>query len=1282
MSLNFTEEGIRRLPAPIVDKLQALIDRVRAVTILKGAFATAALTIGAVIAIMMVYAAVPFLPDWVGYLGSLLVLGVLLYSGWRYLFQPLSRKLNLADIARLVEQRHPELQERISTSVELLASDDPEELKGSEQLIRMVVKEAITDVVSVRPEEEFTRRKAKPFIIAAAALVAVLVLSFIIWPKLTPRLFARVVAPYANIGNMYAGMLKVTPGDQVVLKGDPLNIQVNIDRPRVRRAELRMQHGEADPVIERMTRSDESDTEQSVFAVYFPTVTESFTYRVRSMKAETGEYTVTVVEPPAIEGLTVTWDFPSYTGLADITRTNRGEHITAPVGTHLTFKARYNKKVKFSTMMVENKMVGEGIVGQQAGEWQVVVKPQMDAPWKIPLEDQYGHTNRQEERMITAVADRVPEITIQKPEDNTLRLQPTELLPIDYFVQEDYGLSALELQLDFDGQKQSPVALGLPTRLAGSSQPIWTGRAMLDLAALKLDGVRQVRAHLLVRDNLPGAFDGPQEGASRTLVIDIDRSAQSLAQQAIEQQKRDVEEALRQILERLHRARESSEHAPNWVRENDGLPDWLLDHLKRGHKELSAADAGLKDLAEQVVETPYASMASELADIAEKDTTTARNAIELIQLTDIKGERLEHAEDVKEHTQIAINRVAELLKTREDLSEKAEALAELTDLAKEEFQLANEAQELAEDKSAEPELAEQALEAWKQEQQQLANELGDLLKEDQQALAEQMAKDAETASELAQEATELSERQEQIADLSEQAQNEAAQEDDLAQEIQQALQELQEQIGAEAAEIGEQLSQLAEDAQAETDSSSEPAGAANEPPAEPETGPSDSAAPEQAESLSEASEALEQASESARDAAEDIGSSELADAIEHAEAVSEQLQQASEALNPSEPEASPNAPEGEEASQPNAQPTPQEQQVSEEIQGLMAEQEAVQDALAALEEGNVAEALAALQEAVQGQVEELAEAADAFAAQQEALDNPGAENLAEQGAELAGDAAEALAEAGEPAAGEPAAGEPASGEPAAGEPAAGEPASGEPAAGEPAAGEPATGEPASGEPAAGEPASGEPAAGEPAAGEPASGSPPSAEAAAAAGESLAQAAEAFGQLEELLAGQAEQLAAAAQPSDALADGSQLGESLGQAAEAAAAPSAEAAAQAAEAAAQAMAEMANAAAQSLGMQAAPGLPSNAPGQPAPGQPGELTQQPGGTEPSELGSSPDVASVQMPEFLARMGLSTADWIKMRALGANDVEVSAMADIPEEYRELVSKYFREVARQSVKK
>ena len=49
MSVQFTEEGIKRLPEPIVNKLRALIKRIRLVTFLKGTFAAAAWTLGAVL---------------------------------------------------------------------------------------------------------------------------------------------------------------------------------------------------------------------------------------------------------------------------------------------------------------------------------------------------------------------------------------------------------------------------------------------------------------------------------------------------------------------------------------------------------------------------------------------------------------------------------------------------------------------------------------------------------------------------------------------------------------------------------------------------------------------------------------------------------------------------------------------------------------------------------------------------------------------------------------------------------------------------------------------------------------------------------------------------------------------------------------------------------------------------------------------------------------------------------------------------------------------------------
>ena len=52
----------------------------------------------------------------------------------------------------LTDAQRAEIEERISTAVQLLSSDDPDELRGSEQLLAEVVKAASLDVREVRPK--------------------------------------------------------------------------------------------------------------------------------------------------------------------------------------------------------------------------------------------------------------------------------------------------------------------------------------------------------------------------------------------------------------------------------------------------------------------------------------------------------------------------------------------------------------------------------------------------------------------------------------------------------------------------------------------------------------------------------------------------------------------------------------------------------------------------------------------------------------------------------------------------------------------------------------------------------------------------------------------------------------------------------------------------------------------------------------------------------------------------------------------------------------------------
>ena len=295
------EDAFAKLPRPIVRKLEALIGRVRRVALLKGIFAVLAVTAGVALAIMAIDASFTILNDGFRTFLSFAGFAVILATIYLQIVRPLSRQIGLAEIARAVEERHPEIEERISTAVQLLSSDDPDELRGSEELLAEVVKAASVDVRDVRPKREFTGRRARRPMIAAGAAVAVIGAAFLFWPNGTSKLLTRAFAPFLQTGNAYSDRLLIEPGDVAVPEGGTLTIEVSV-RGDVERAELRRKATGSAETVERMTYIEPaSKNEPAKFSLTFPAIGESFEYRVRSGRALSKFHKVDVVPRPRIE---------------------------------------------------------------------------------------------------------------------------------------------------------------------------------------------------------------------------------------------------------------------------------------------------------------------------------------------------------------------------------------------------------------------------------------------------------------------------------------------------------------------------------------------------------------------------------------------------------------------------------------------------------------------------------------------------------------------------------------------------------------------------------------------------------------------------------------------------------------------------------------------------------------------------------------------------------------------------------------------------------------------
>ncbi|MDC0312310.1 hypothetical protein OAM04_03720, partial [bacterium] len=279
------EATLSQLPEPIQDKLKSLISRVRRLMLIKGIFATLAVAIGCLLVIMAIDATVTIFSNAARWALSLTGLAITLVAAWWFLVRPLSRKITMTSIARILEVRHPELQERISTAVELMSSDDPGSMKGSEELISAVVDSAVIDVEKVDPKTEFKPAKATKFMTAAAVGVLMIALVMLIWPKQGWTLLTRALAPYLDIGNAYADTLVVEPGDLRVAVGEPVTIQMTVKHKRLNRAEIRRTLPDGTESVERMTLMGQIEDGEKRFSVTFPSIADSFEYRVRAGSA-------------------------------------------------------------------------------------------------------------------------------------------------------------------------------------------------------------------------------------------------------------------------------------------------------------------------------------------------------------------------------------------------------------------------------------------------------------------------------------------------------------------------------------------------------------------------------------------------------------------------------------------------------------------------------------------------------------------------------------------------------------------------------------------------------------------------------------------------------------------------------------------------------------------------------------------------------------------------------------------------------------------------------------
>lgn len=1265
-------------------KLGEVRDRIRKVQLTRGTLVTATIALAGLLLMMAadwLFAPLPGAARWALFI---VWIASIIYAG-RVGFAPYFRKIGLVQIARWIEMRHPEIQERMSTVLEISKQEGN---IASTDLIDALGLAAHRDIEGVNPDVEIksaaTKKKwARP----ALALAAVLALVLVIWPSQSGRLLVRALVPFSNLGNAGAASFELEPGDTEVLEGDPVSIIIEYAGTE-KTIDLWIEHEGKDPFPQTLTRAGKT------FNYKLDPALQSFRYYAQSGRSQSDAFDVKVWPLPEMLDPRLTLDYKEYTGLSQRT-VPLGNGLEAVEGTKVTLLSPTNTPLTGAWLEVDGVRLSDGKLetsatgGRVSFSW--VLARENSGVAVITAKHPLGRELELARFPIEVLPDSDPQVLVSSPSQDEIRVRFDQRVPLNYDVTEDFSLAKVEIEVDAGGDRQLSIPQDLPLRRGGSAQPaVFDGTASIAVGKIRetFSGVNEARVRIVATDNRPADLsEGPGVGTSRWLTLKFDQGAESLARQGLREEH---EGAREKIEDAIRKAREAKDELASLREEvkKEALPDGAQEKFEKANAKLADTQEKVEKLTNQMDDSIHASKSEKVEQAAEKLDAALAKA-ESSPLQDTPEKRQQALEEAVKTTDEAIAKLEEVRNEINEDQQRVEDLGRFQELAQKQEELARQAE-----KNLNMPMAEEQIAEWKRQQEEMKKQLAEQLKQRPDALAEALAQQAKQAEQLAQKAEELAENQSQLQQQAEQqAAAEPVSQEALAEALKQALAEEQQSIANEAqaqldqalqnqseiadtlpeatsaanealaqlqnnepaaaSESAEQAAQAmqeaaqlpatpasAQQAALEAAAAQENSAKAAEAAAAAEQAAADSGTPEAAQAAAQAADTAEaaaqqaaEASAAAEQAAAQAGEPSAAQAASEAAAKAEAAAQtaaeaasaaeqaasgepaaakaAAEAAASAETAAAQAAQAAAQAAQASAEATaaqaaemaasgqapatpsasPAQQAQSEALSSLSERQENVAQAMSALAEGNLAEALQAVQSM---QSEAAAQLAENLASLPQ-IDPSGAMQQAAQSSAQAAQSAESAAQ-------------------------------------------------------------------QAAQGQQAAAAPQHAQASqqlAQTSQQLAQAAQSLSQAAAAAAAQA------ANAQQAPVSASDLAAAAQQAAQAAASEQA-AAAQAAAQAAQSMAQAAQAARSQMSGKPTPSGPPGMPGMPG---------MPGG-QPSEDPSRQAQPDPGVPPELAKLGISASDWEKIQASLTSDSGGAGAEGVPAEYRGLVKGYFKSIS------
>lgn len=369
-------------------------------------------------------------------------------AAWRLRRAPDDRQM-----ARYVEERCPALDDRLASAAAAARHACPSAFRD------LLIADAVRAARAAGLERVVPPRAVRRSAAGGVAAVGALLLALGFGSDPLGRI-ARTTWLYAF---PYGALLEVEPGDARVVAGRPLRL----------RATLRTAVGAPARSAPVAVLTDAGGRERALrmtavgrgaYELDVPAVEDSFRYRVRAASLVSGEYAVTAVFPPRVERIDVAYEYPAHTGLPPRVAVDVGD-VVAPAGTRVTVAVRMSKAVEHARLELGGgarlplEPQGDGAL---AGSFEV----RADDSYRVRARDADGLTNPAGGGYrVRAVQDRPPEVEIVRPGGDR-EITPLEEVTVEARAVDDYGLERFELVYGVMGRPERVAALHGASRAA------------------------------------------------------------------------------------------------------------------------------------------------------------------------------------------------------------------------------------------------------------------------------------------------------------------------------------------------------------------------------------------------------------------------------------------------------------------------------------------------------------------------------------------------------------------------------------------------------------------------------------------------------------------------------------------------------------------------------------------------------------------------------------------------------------------------------------------------